>query len=58
MRPFNMHCYDLPRLNAAARLGPIVLKLSGGQFETTHGANGAIQNNPSTFQQALYASSS
>jgi hypothetical protein len=33
-------------------------QIGGGVFETTQVANGAIQNNPSTFQQALYATSS
>jgi hypothetical protein len=56
MRAFNMHPHPRPRLNAAARLGQIMLKLSAYAFGTEDTRwDRTIHRNPSTFQQALYA---
>jgi hypothetical protein len=43
------------RLNAAARLGPIMLKTGEESGPKTCVANRTFQDNPSTFQQALCA---
>src|SRR5882724_12768016 len=51
-----MHPHPRPRLNATARLGPIMLKLSTDGFRSNDTRRDrTIQDNSSTFQQALYA---
>src|ERR1700754_1054494 len=57
VRAFNMHLHSRPRLNAAARLGQIMLKRSADWFRSSDTRRDrTIQDNSSTFQQALHAS--
>ncbi len=49
-RAFNMHSHPQLRLNAAARLGPIVLKTAADDFRSKGTrCDRAIQDNSSTF---------
>jgi hypothetical protein len=53
-----MHSHCEPRLNANARSGPILLKLSADEFGSKDALrrDRPIQDNPRTFQLALYSS--
>jgi len=51
----NMHSRYQPRLKAAAPIEPIMLKTGGWRIRKDARCDRTIQDNASTFQQALYA---
>jgi len=50
----NVHSRYQPRLNTAASIGPIMLKTVGWRVRKDARCDRTIQDNASTFQQALY----